>query len=140
MTRTLLRIIPLAAVIALAVPCAADAQSLNVRRTEHAPQPRTTAQQADFAAAAETLSALFDAQRAYYAAHRRFAASLEELEEFDVPPEAALAFAAEADWYVATVGDRNIGVRQHVVTLYERDRAAADAVGEAQRVAATDGR
>jgi hypothetical protein len=140
MTRTLLRILPVAALIALAAPCAADAQNLNVRRAEHVPSLRTTEQQTSFAAAKEALSALFEAQRAHYEANRRFASSLEELPGLGVPPGITLAFAGEADWYVATVGDADIGVTQHVVTLYERDREAAAAVGDAQHAEATRSR
>jgi hypothetical protein len=140
MTRTLLRILPAAALIALAVPGAAEAQTLNVRRSEHAPSLRTAEQQTTFAAAKEVLHTLFEAQRAHYSANRRFATSLEELPGLDMHPEIDLRFAAETEWYVATVGDADIGFTQHVVTLYERDRAAANAVGEAQRARASGGR
>jgi hypothetical protein len=140
MTRTLLRILPVAALIALGAPSAVEAQTLNVRRTEHVPSLHTTEQQTTFAAAKETLSALFEAQRAHYDANGRFATSLEELPGLDMHPEIDLRFAAEAEWYVATVGDADIGVTQHVVTLHERDRVAANAVGEAQRAEASGGR
>lgn len=119
----------LAAALALAAPASADAQ-LRVSRSQMAPSPRSEAQEASLAAVNAELNALFDAQRAFFAANGRYAASLAELPGLSVRTESRLVLAIGPDWYVALGGNEEMGVMQHIV--YTGERVPAEAVEAAR--------
>lgn len=119
------------AVLALgAAPSAASAQ-FNVQRTAtHPAAARTEAQQAVFDAVNADLNALFNAQRAFFAQHGRYAAALVELPGFQARPESRLVLTVGDGWYVAKGGDAEAGTMQHVV--YRGEQAPAEATAAAQ--------
>lgn len=119
----------LAAALALAAPASADAQ-LRVSRSQMAPSARSEAQEAGLAAVNAELNALFDAQRAFFAANGRYAASLAELPGLSVRTESRLVLAIGPDWYVALGGNEEMGVMQHIV--YTGERVPAEAVEAAR--------
>lgn len=120
----------LAAILALAAPGAASAQ-LNVSRSQMVTTQLDAAQQARLDAVNAELNALFDAQRAFFAANGRYAASFAELPAFSTRPESRLVLAVGPDWYVALGGEQEAGVMQHIV--YSGDRVPQAAVEAARQ-------
>jgi hypothetical protein len=119
-----------AAILAVgAGPATASAQ-LKVSRAELAPAPRDEAQLAAFAGVRQDMNVLFDAQRAFFAQHGRYAATLAELPGFSAHPESKLVLAVGPDWYVALGGDEQIGTMQHIA--YDSDRIPTAALEAAR--------
>jgi hypothetical protein len=105
----------LAAVLTLAArPQPASAQ-FTVSRTETATANRDSVQRAAFDGVHQDMLALFDAQRAFFGRHGRFATEMGELAGFQLRPTSSIRLTAGPDWYVALGGDANIGVVQYVV-------------------------
>jgi hypothetical protein len=77
----------------------------------------------------QDMNDLFDAQRAYYREHRRFAPSLAELPGFARGAESGIRMTAGADWYVVLGGGPQSGVLQQVVYFRPADGEVARAGG-----------
>ncbi len=105
----------LTAVLALAAhPQAASAQ-FSISRTQTATADRDSVQRAAFDGTHEDMLALFEAQRAFFGQHGRFAAEMGELPGFRLRPTTRIRLDAGPDWYVALGGDAEVGVVQYVV-------------------------
>jgi hypothetical protein len=103
----------LAAVLTIAArPASAQ---FTVNRTETATADRDSVQRAVFDGMQEDMLALFDAQRAFFGQHGRFATELGELAGFRVRPTTSIRLTSGPDWYVALGGDADVGVLQYVV-------------------------
>lgn len=122
----------LAAVLTLAArPQAASAQ-LTVSRTQTAAADRDSTQRAVFDGMEEDMLALFNAQRAFFGRHGRFATEMGELPDFRVRPTTSIRLTSGPDWYVALGGDAEVGVLQYVVrhaAAPAEQTARADAEG-----------
>lgn len=90
-------------------------QDLTVQRTQMARSDRDSMQTALLNAVDRDMSALFDAQRAYYAQHGRFASSFARLPQFPSEPASGISMTAGDDWYVVLGGGPDIGVSQQIV-------------------------
>lgn len=102
-----------AAVLALSAGPETAAAQFTVKRSEIAPAVRDDAQAAALQTLAGDMMVLFEAQRAFFREHGRFATELAELPGF--PPQAQITMKAGTDWYVAFTGDPLTGVVQHIV-------------------------
>lgn len=123
----------LAAVLTLAArPQAAFAQ-LTVSRTETAAADRDSVQRAVFDGMQDDMLALFNAQRAFFGQHGRFATDMGELPGFRVRPTTSIRLTSGPDWYVALGGDAEVGVLQYVV------RHAAAPAGQTARAEGSAG-
>lgn len=123
-----------AAVLAVAAGSATASAQVNVRRSQLVTHERTEAQVAAFTGVNADLNALFDAQRAFFREHRRWAVSLDELPGFSARPESRLVLTVGPDWYVAVGGDEQMGTAQQIV------HRGAEAPAEAIQAARTDPR
>jgi hypothetical protein len=120
-----------AAILAVgAAPATASAQ-FKLSRAQLVQGERTEAQVAAFNAVNTDMNALFTAQRAFFAAHGRYAAAFDELPGFSARPESRLVMTAGPDWYVAIGGDEQIGTMQQIAHQSEKVPAAALAAARA---------
>jgi hypothetical protein len=119
-----------AAILAIGTGPATASAQVNVRRGHLVTGERTEAQVAAYAGLNADLNALFDAQRAFFREHRRWAVSLDELPGFSARAESRLVLTAGPDWYVAVGGDERMGTAQQIV--HEGSEAPAEAIQAAR--------
>jgi hypothetical protein len=100
---------------------AAAPRELTVSRTLMAPAEQDSAETARFDAISQDLNDLFDAQRAYFQEHRRFASELAQLPRFARGAASGISMTAGPEWYVALGGDPQTGVMQQVVYFKEAE-------------------
>lgn len=112
-----------AALAPLALATDADAQTMNVRRSQMARSTETAA--ATMARADEQTRALFDAQRTFRAANGRFA-TLAELPEVALTTS-FISFSSGRDFYVVLAGTLEDGIVQDVVTIEPAEASAPEA-------------
>ncbi|HEX6037958.1 hypothetical protein [Longimicrobium sp.] len=115
-------------------------RELVIGRTIMGPAEQDSADVARFDAVNKDLNDLFDAQRAYFQAHRRFAAELTQLPAFAQGAPSGISMTAGPEWYVALGGNPQTGVMQQVVYFKEPEStqvAAGGTVVQTERVAGT---
>ena len=126
---------------------AAAPRELIVGRTLMGPAEQDSADLARFDAVNKELNDLFNAQRAYFQEHRRFAPELTQLPAFARGSAAGIHMTAGPEWYVALGGDPQTGIIQQVVYFKEPEatqvvrsehvEGSATRGGEAERVEGT---
>jgi hypothetical protein len=114
-------------------------RELMISRTLMAPADQDSAEVARFDAINKDLNDLFDAQRAYFQEHRRFASELTQLPAFAEGAASGISMTGGPEWYVALGGDPQTGILQQVVYFKEPEATQVAAGGTVVRTERVQG-